>query len=135
MFNRLIPTTLVGSYPQPGWLVDKDILLGSGPPRVRMREVWRPSEDLLAEAQDDAALVVLHDQDQAGIDIVGDGEVRRESYFNHFANALEGIDIDDPGIVPGSHGQANHGAARCRPDPPHCAGSGAGGRISTRANR
>lgn len=105
VFDCLIPTTLVGSYPQPRWLVDKDILLGSGPPRVRMREVWRPSEDLLEEAQDDAALVVLHDQDQAGIDIVGDGEVRRESYFNHFANALEGIDIDDPGIVPGRTGK------------------------------
>lgn len=104
-FGQLIPTALVGSYPQPGWLVNKDILLGSGPPRVRMREVWRPGADLLDEAQDDAALIALHDQDQAGIDIVGDGEVRRESYFNHFANALEGIDIDEPGMVPGRTGK------------------------------
>ncbi len=105
MFDTLIPTTLVGSYPQPAWLVDKDILLGSGPPRVRMREVWRPDEARLEEAQDDAALVALHDQERAGISIVGDGEVRRESYFNHFANALGGIDIDEPGIVPGRTGK------------------------------
>lgn len=105
LFDRLIPTTLVGSYPQPAWLVDKDMLLGSGPPRVRMREVWRPPANLLEEAQDDAALVVLHDQERADIDIVGDGEVRRESYFNHFANALGGIDIDAPGVVPGRTGK------------------------------
>lgn len=105
MFDRLIPTTLVGSYPQPAWLVDKDVLLGSGPPRVRMRDVWRPGPDLLEEAQDDAALLALHDQDLAGIDIVGDGEVRRESYFNQFANALEGVDIDNPGVVPGRTGK------------------------------
>jgi 5-methyltetrahydropteroyltriglutamate--homocysteine methyltransferase len=101
MFDELIPTTLVGSYPQPAWLVDKDILLGSGPPRVRMHEVWRPEDDLLEEAQDDATLVALHDQERAGIDIVTDGEIRRESYFNHFANVLGGIDLDEPGIVPG----------------------------------
>jgi len=68
----LIPTTLVGSYPQPDWLVHKDILLGSGPPRVRMRDVWRPPEELLEQAQDDATLVALHDQERAGIDIVSD---------------------------------------------------------------
>lgn len=105
LFDRLIPTTLVGSYPQPSWLVDKDILLGSGPPRVRMKEVWRLGPDLLEEGQNDAALIALHDQDRAGIDIVGDGEVRRESYFNHFANALDGIDIDNPGTVPGRTGK------------------------------
>ncbi len=105
MFGKLIPTTLVGSYPQPGWLVDKAILLGSGPPRVRMKEVWRPSPDVLEEAQDDAVLTALHDQDRAGIDIVSDGEVRRESYFNAFANALDGIDIDNPGVVPGRTGK------------------------------
>jgi len=103
--GKLLPTTLVGSYPQPGWLVDKKVLLGSGPPRVRMREVWRLPEELLEEAQDDAALTALHDQERAGIDIVGDGEVRRESYFNHFANALEGIDLDNPGVVPGRTGK------------------------------
>jgi 5-methyltetrahydropteroyltriglutamate--homocysteine methyltransferase len=105
VFDKLIPTTLVGSYPQPGWLIHRAVLLGSGPPRVRMKEVWRPPEDLLTEAQDDAALTALHDQDLAGIDIVSDGEVRRESYFNHFANALDGIDIDNPGIVPGRTGK------------------------------
>ena len=101
----LIPTTLVGSYPQPDWLVHKDILLGSGPPRIRMRNVWRPAEKLLEEAQDDATLVALHDQERAGIDIVSDGEVRRESYFNRFANALEGIDVDNPATVPGRTGK------------------------------
>ncbi len=105
LFNKLIPTTIVGSYPQPDWLVDKDILLGSGPPRIRMREVWRPEESLLEEAQNDAALVALRDMERAGLTIAGDGEVRRESYFNHFANALDGIDIDNPGTVPGRTGK------------------------------
>jgi 5-methyltetrahydropteroyltriglutamate--homocysteine methyltransferase len=105
MFDQLIPATLVGSYPQPSWLVNKDVLLGSGPPRVRMREVWRPKDALLEEAQDDATLAALHDQERAGIDIVTHGEVRRESYFNHFANALGGIDLDEPGIVPGRSGK------------------------------
>jgi 5-methyltetrahydropteroyltriglutamate--homocysteine methyltransferase len=104
MFDRLIPTTLVGSYPQPGWLVDKEMLLSSGPPRVRMRKVWRVPEELLEEAQDDATLAALHDQERAGIDIVSDGEIRRESYFNRFANALDGIDLDNPGIVPSRSG-------------------------------
>ncbi len=103
--EQLIPTMLVGSYPQPDWLVNKDILLSSGPPRVRMHEVWRPPPDLLLEAQDDAALLALHDQNRAGIDLVGDGEVRRESYFNHFANSLAGIDVDNPGTVPGRTGK------------------------------
>jgi 5-methyltetrahydropteroyltriglutamate--homocysteine methyltransferase len=103
--GKLLPTTLVGSYPQPDWLVDKEILLGSGPPRVRMREVWRVPEAHLEEAQDDATLLALYDQERAGIDIVGDGEVRRESYFNRFANALDGIDLDDPGVVPGRTGK------------------------------
>jgi 5-methyltetrahydropteroyltriglutamate--homocysteine methyltransferase len=105
MNDRLIPTTLVGSYPQPDWLVDKVILLGPGPPRVRMREVWRVPEALLEEAQDDATLTALHDQERAGIDIVSDGEIRRESYFNRFANALEGIDLDAPGTVPNRRGK------------------------------
>ena len=105
MNHPLIPTTLVGSYPQPDWLVHKDILLGSVPPRIRMRNVWRPAEELLQGAQDDATLVALHDQERAGIDIVSDGEVRRESYFNRFANALDGIDVDNPGTVPGRTGK------------------------------
>ena len=105
MFDRLIPTTLVGSYPQPAWLVDKEILLSSGPPRVRMEKVWRVAGALLEEAQDDATLTALHDQERAGLDIVSDGEVRRESYFNRFANALDGIDLDTPGIVPSRNGK------------------------------
>jgi 5-methyltetrahydropteroyltriglutamate--homocysteine methyltransferase len=105
MFDTLIPTTLVGSYPQPSWLVDKEKLLGSGPPRVRMHDVWRVDDERLEEAQDDATLTALHDQERAGIDIVSDGEVRRESYFNRFANALDGIDIDTPGIVPSRNGR------------------------------
>ena len=103
--GTLIPTTLVGSYPQPDWLVDKEGLLGSGPPRVRMHQVWRVDDARLEEAQDDATLVALHDQERAGIDIVGDGEIRRESYFNRFANALDGIDVDEPGTVPGRTGK------------------------------
>ncbi len=104
MTETLIPTTLVGSYPQPGWLVDRDKLLGDAPPRVRMREVWRPAAELLEEAQDDATLAALHDQERAGIDIVTDGEARRESYFNRFANTLAGISLDPPGSVPGRTG-------------------------------
>ena len=100
MFGTLIPTTLVGSYPQPSWLVDKDKLLAEGPPRVRMNEVWKVPPPLLDEAQDDATLTAIHDQERAGINILSDGEVRRESYFNRFANALAGIDIDNPAMVP-----------------------------------
>ena len=102
MFERLIPTTLVGSYPQPVWLVDKEILLFFGSPRVRMEKVWRVLGALLEGAQDDAA---LHDQERAGLDIVSDGEARREICFNRFANALEGVDLDTPGIVPSRNGK------------------------------
>ena len=99
MFDITIPTMLVGSYPQPDWLVDKDKLLASGPPRVRMRDVWRIAPERLEEAQDDATDTAILDQERAGIDIISDGEVRRESYFNRFANALEGIDLDQPATV------------------------------------
>ena len=104
MPDKLIPTTLVGSYPQPAWLVDKEKMLGSAPPRVRMKDVWKVTPDELEEAQDDATLTAIHDQERAGIDILSDGEVRRESYFNRFANALEGIDIDNPAMVPNRRG-------------------------------
>lgn len=97
MFDKVLPTALVGSYPQPDWLADKAVLMGGAPPRVRMKEVWRIPEDALVEAQDDAILSILHDQERAGLDIACDGEVRRESYFNAFANALDGIDLDNPG--------------------------------------
>lgn len=105
MAEPLIPTMLVGSYPQPAWLVDKAILLGSGPPRVRMKEVWLPRESEITEAQDDAARLAVADQERAGLTVIGDGEVRRESYFNHFATALDGIDIDNPATVPGRTGK------------------------------
>lgn len=105
MNAKLIPTTLVGSYPQPDWLADKKMLLGSGPPRVRMREVWRVPEGHLDEAQDDATLTAIFDQERAGIDILTDGEIRRESYFNRFANALDGIDLDNPATVPNRRGK------------------------------
>ncbi len=95
----LIPTTLVGSYPQPAWLVDKEKLMAAGPPRVRMRDVWRIDEDHLQAAQDDGVRLAVFDMERAGVDILTDGEVRRESYFNQFANALDGIDLDNPGEV------------------------------------
>ena len=91
MFDKLIPTTLVGSYPQPSWLVDKEKLLGEGPPRVRMREVWKIGADDLDEAQDDATLTAIHDQEIAGIDILSDGEIRRESYFNRLPMHLPAL--------------------------------------------
>jgi 5-methyltetrahydropteroyltriglutamate--homocysteine methyltransferase len=93
----LLPTTLVGSYPQPDWLVDRDKLRARLPPRVRAKEVWRIAEPFLEQAQDDATIVAIHDQERVGIDIVTDGEIRRESYSNRFATALEGVDLDNPG--------------------------------------
>ena len=92
----ILPTTLVGSYPQPDWLVNKDLLLSQNVPRVRRREIWKPELDVLDEAQNDATLIAIRDMERAGIDIVTDGEMRRESYSNRFGNALEGIDIDNP---------------------------------------
>jgi len=92
----ILPTTVVGSYPQPDWLIDREKLAARVPPRVRAREVWRIPEPFLEEAQDDATLLVIRDMERAGIDILSDGEVRRESYSNRFATALEGVDIDNP---------------------------------------
>jgi 5-methyltetrahydropteroyltriglutamate--homocysteine methyltransferase len=88
----LVPTTVVGSWPQPAWLVDHDLLVEKGVPRTRASDVWRVPPDELDEALDAATLLAIHDQSTAGIDIVTDGEIRRESYFNHFANALDGVD-------------------------------------------
>ena len=96
--NRVIPSTVVGSYPQPGWLVDR-AKLGAKVPRVRAPEIWRVEKSLLEEAQDDATLLAMHDMERAGIDIITDGEMRRESYSNRFATALEGIDIEKPGTT------------------------------------
>src|SRR5436309_8908612 len=95
----LFPTTLVGSYPQPEWLIDRGKLAGRFPPRVRAKELWRVPEPYLAEAQDDATLLAIRAQERAGLDIITDGEMRRESYSNRFATALEGIDIDTPAVV------------------------------------
>jgi 5-methyltetrahydropteroyltriglutamate--homocysteine methyltransferase len=95
----LFPTTLVGSYPQPEWLIDRKKLAGRFPPRVRAKELWRIPEPFLAEAQDDATIMAIKAQEEAGLDIVTDGEIRRESYSNRFATALEGIDLAKPGHV------------------------------------
>src|SRR5439155_18725546 len=91
MTERLLPTTVVGSYPQPDWLVDR-ALLRTMVPRVRVRELWRVKEPHLAQAQDDATLLAIRDMERAGIDIITDGQMRRESYSNRFATALDGIE-------------------------------------------
>ncbi len=103
----LFPTTLVGSYPQPDWLIDRAKLAGRFPPRVRVRELWRVPEPFLAEAQDDATVLAIKAQEEAGLDIVTDGEIRRESYSNRFATALEGVDIDHPGTALDRSGHPN----------------------------
>jgi 5-methyltetrahydropteroyltriglutamate--homocysteine methyltransferase len=97
--SPLFPTTLVGSYPQPEWLLDRSKLLSRLPPRVRAKELWKIPPELLAEAQDDATVVAIKAQEEAGLDIVTDGEIRRESYSNRFATALEGVDTDNPGTA------------------------------------
>jgi 5-methyltetrahydropteroyltriglutamate--homocysteine methyltransferase len=103
----LFPTTLVGSYPQPEWLIDRKKLAGRFPPRVRAKELWRIPEPLLAEAQDDATWLAIRAQEEAGLDIITDGEIRRESYSNRFATALEGVDIDNPGTALDRSGHPN----------------------------
>jgi 5-methyltetrahydropteroyltriglutamate--homocysteine methyltransferase len=103
----LFPTTLVGSYPQPEWLIDRKKLAGRFPPRVRARELWRIPEPLLQEAQDDATLLAIKAQEEAGLDIVTDGETRRESYSNRFATALDGVDVDNPGSALDRSGHPN----------------------------
>jgi 5-methyltetrahydropteroyltriglutamate--homocysteine methyltransferase len=105
--TTLFPTTLVGSYPQPEWLIDRQKLAGRFPPRVRARELWRVEEPLLKEAQDDATLLAIQAQEAAGLDIITDGEIRRESYSNRFATALEGVDIDNPGSALDRSGHPN----------------------------
>jgi 5-methyltetrahydropteroyltriglutamate--homocysteine methyltransferase len=103
----LFPTMLVGSYAQPGWLIDRDNLAGRFPPRVRARELWRVEAPYLEEAQDDATLLAIRAQEDAGLDVVTDGEIRRESYSNRFATALDGVDIDDPGTALDRSGHPN----------------------------
>jgi 5-methyltetrahydropteroyltriglutamate--homocysteine methyltransferase len=103
----LFPTALVGSYPQPEWLIDRARLAERFPPRVRARELWRIPEPLLAEAQNDATVLAIRAQEAAGLDIITDGEIRRESYSNRFATALEGVDIDNPGMALDRSGHPN----------------------------
>ena len=99
MSEKLLPTTVVGSYVQPEWLVDRDNLKGRLPPRVRALEMWRVAPEFLEQAKNDATLLAIRDMERAGIDIVTDGEMRRESYSNRFATALEGMDSDNPGVI------------------------------------
>lgn len=103
----LLPTSLVGSLPQPEWLIDRAKLAGRFPPRVRAKELWRIPAQYLAEAQDDATIMAIKLQEEAGLDIITDGEIRRESYSNRFATALEGIDIDNPGTALDRSGHPN----------------------------
>ena len=103
----VLPTTLVGSYAQPDWLIDRERLRGRFPPRIRARELWRVDPKYLEEAHDDATLLAIRDQERAGIDILTDGEMRRESYSNRFATALDGVDIDNPGTALDRSGHPN----------------------------
>ncbi len=103
----LLPTSLVGSYAQPDWLIDRKKLAGRFPPRVRAKELWRVAPEWLEQAQDDATLLAIRDQERAGLDIITDGEMRRESYSNRFATALDGVDIDNPGTALDRSGHPN----------------------------
>jgi hypothetical protein len=103
----LLPTTLVGSYAQPDWLIDREKLGKRFPPRVRARELWRVAPEWLEQAQDDATIIAIRDQERAGLDIITDGEMRRESYSNRFATALDGVDIDNPGTALDRSGHPN----------------------------
>lgn len=105
--NTLLPTSLVGSYAQPNWLLDRSKLAGRFPPRTRAQELWRIADEFLQEAQDDATLLAIRDQERAGLDILTDGEMRRESYSNRFATALDGVDIDNPGTALDRSGHPN----------------------------
>jgi 5-methyltetrahydropteroyltriglutamate--homocysteine methyltransferase len=102
---RLLPTTVVGSYPQPDWLIDR-AMLSKTVPRVRMKEIWRVPDAFLEQAQDDATILAIRAMEQAGIDIITDGEMRRESYSNRFATALDGIDVERPAIIASRAGHA-----------------------------
>ncbi|MBZ5575499.1 MAG: 5-methyltetrahydropteroyltriglutamate--homocysteine methyltransferase [Acidobacteriia bacterium] len=99
MSSTLLPTTLVGSYAQPDWLINREMLSHQMPPRVRAQQLWRVAPEWLEQAQDDATLLAIRDQERAGIDILTDGEMRRESYSNRFATALEGVDLDNPATI------------------------------------
>jgi 5-methyltetrahydropteroyltriglutamate--homocysteine methyltransferase len=107
---RAVPrlaTTLIGSYPQPDWLIGRERLRSSLPARVRAEELWRVGAPYLQQAQDDATALAIREFERAGVDILTDGEIRRESYSNRFATALEGMDVDNPAMVPGRAGGVN----------------------------
>lgn len=104
---KLFPTSLVGSLPQPDWLIDRKNLAGRFPPRVRVNELWRVAPEWLDQAQDDATLLAIRDQERAGLDIITDGEMRRESYSNRFATALDGVDLDNHGVALDRSGHPN----------------------------
>ena len=112
---HLFPTSLVGSYAQPDWIIDRKKLASRFPPRTRVAELWRVDAEFLEDAQNDATLLAIREQERAGLDIITDGEIRRESYSNRFANALEGIDLQNPG----------HGAGPLRAIRMLCLGSSA----------
>ena len=123
MVQRNLLTTVVGSYPQPDWLIDREAMKSARVPRVRYQGLWRIPEQFLAEAQNDATLVAIRDMERAGLDTISDGEIGREGYSNRFATALEGIDIDQPGESLGSGGNLtlvpglwdrSAGPGRCR---------------------
>jgi 5-methyltetrahydropteroyltriglutamate--homocysteine methyltransferase len=103
----VLTTTVVGSYPQPNWLIDRERLGDRLPPRVRARELWRVAQPFLEEAQDDATRLAVEDMERAGVDVITDGEMRRESYSNRFATALDGVDLDDPGVALDRTGHEN----------------------------
>jgi 5-methyltetrahydropteroyltriglutamate--homocysteine methyltransferase len=105
--GRRLATTVVGSYPQPSWLIDRERLGERLPPRVRAAELWRVAEPYLEEAQDDATRIAVQDMERAGVDVVTDGEMRRESYSNRFATALDGVDLDRPGVALDRTGHEN----------------------------
>jgi 5-methyltetrahydropteroyltriglutamate--homocysteine methyltransferase len=107
MAQKLFPTSLVGSYPQPEWLIDRAKLAGRFPPRVRAKELWRVAPEFLDQAQDDATLLAIRDQERAGLDIITDGEMRRESYSNRFATALDGVDMENHGTALDRSGHPN----------------------------
>jgi 5-methyltetrahydropteroyltriglutamate--homocysteine methyltransferase len=102
---KLFRTSLVGSYPQPDWLIDRQMLSKRMPPRIRAEELWRVPSAWLDEAQNDATIVAIHEQERAGLDIITDGEIRRESYSNRFATALEGLDLDHPATITSRSGK------------------------------
>lgn len=106
MAEKLV-TTVVGSFPQPDWLVDRDNLKSRLPPRIRAREIWRIQPQFLEQAQDDATLLAIREMEKAGVDIISDGEIRRESYSNRFATALDGVDLDNPGTAIDRTGHPN----------------------------